>query len=590
MRRNLQELTALLLAVFTALLPLKCGTLILPGVPNSWPDGLIGWLVTAPPPAFFVLVSGGLLALALAAYGMAEWRWRRPECLILAGWLLLVPVGALGLIQAGGLEPGVVELSYFAGLSAYAGSVYLLLARRGPEWRMTLLNAAAAGVLLTAAVGVYQYFFGFDELRQYVLEQEKLYGVDFSAEFKARIWDVRTYATFTFASALAGCLLLTAPLTVALLWRWGRRFEPVRLSQWLFAALGGLMLFGVFLSTKGRGAFLAAVLAAAGLAVLRLKSRKLRLAAVLLGLAVIAGGACYIHWAGRGFGSMTERVGYIITSAQMIHDQPWCGEGWGDFVHRHARMKFLGNEELAKDPHNIVASFAGQVGIPGLLYILSLLGLPLFWAWRRVRVSREAWRWALFGGLAAFYLHAMMDLDLQVPGLMALMILAQFALIDFVPETNPATGPGRRRLAGVVLSGIAAAALLAGIHWTRADWRLERLLDAAGQTVGAVGRPTANPAAVRKLVDEAAAVAPYSMAVYLAGGNYMLAVGNLTAAEQYFLAAQRRSPEYWLLFSRLADVYERRGDADKAVGYRKEAERRFPLNQAIKERKDRAKK
>ena len=57
MREKLQKLSLALTAVLTFLLPLKCGNMILPGVPQSWPDGPVGWVVTAPPAAFFVLTS-----------------------------------------------------------------------------------------------------------------------------------------------------------------------------------------------------------------------------------------------------------------------------------------------------------------------------------------------------------------------------------------------------------------------------------------------------------------------------------------------------------------------------------------------------
>lgn len=576
MRENLRKISIALTALLTFLLPLKCGNMILPGVPQSWPDGAVGWIVTAPPAAFFVLTSAFLLLLALAAFGAPKFSGRSAGAALLALWWLLPAVSLLGWIRASNLEYGVVMLGYFLGLSAYAGTVAVILTHRGSRAGSLLLSAACAGVLVTALVGVHQYFFGFDDLREFVLEQEKKSGMKFSDDFKARIWDKRTYATFTFASALAGCLLLLGPAAVLRLHQWGDRLEPRQLSRRLLAGLGAVLLTGIFLSTKGRGAFLAGLVTLALAGLCRVKGVRGKLAVLALLLAAVAAGAWYIHHAGRGFGSMTERVGYWITSADMIREAPLTGSGWGDFMHHHAKVKFLGNTELARDPHNLVASFAASMGVPGLLFALLLLGLPL-WAARRVPGSGSPEKKLLLAGLTAFSLHTCMDLDLLVPGLMALMILVQFLLV--LPETPTAesvSGAARKLLAawGVAVALTAAAG---AVYRSLAEEAQETLLQESGQAVGELPVPTASPARVRQLVERAAKIAPYAAEPYMAGGNYMMKSGTPAEAEHYYRKALALSPEYYLIYLRLSEVAALRGDAAKAETLRGEARKRFPL-------------
>ena len=336
------------------------------------------------------------------------------------------------------------------------------------------------------------------------------------------------------------------------------------------------MLLGVFLSTKGRGAFLAGLIALGGWSFLQLRRRRWKLLAVGAVLLAAAAGGAYIHYAGRGFGSMTERVGYWITSASMTAEEPLTGSGWGDFTHHHARGKFMGNTELARDPHNMIASFAAAAGVPGLLYSLLLLGLPLVTAARRFRATDLEGK-LLAGGLFAFSLHTLMDLDMQVPGLMALMILTQFLVVTGRTAAEAPAGRSARWAGAVSGVLIALLALTGGLRWNRAEMALDALLNASGQAVGNINTAPAAPARVRQLVKEAAAAAPCSPGPYMAGGNYMLKIGDLRQAERDFLEAQKRAPEYWLIFQRLSEVAARRGDAEQAEKLHREAVNRFPL-------------
>lgn len=163
---------------------------------------------------------------------------------------------------------------------------------------------------------------------------------------------------------------------------------------------------------------------------------------------VIAGGALYIHHRGRGFGSMEERVDYLRTSFRMVLEHPLTGHGWGGFFYRHMQLKSSDTDESAHDPHNLIASFATQAGIPAGLLAAAAFLYPLWLLGKRVRrLRREPGRsrdWfpeMAFWGEIAFLLHALMDVDLAIPANMAaagMVVVA--ALTEPVPGLPPAPG------------------------------------------------------------------------------------------------------------------------------------------------------
>ncbi len=222
LRRKLQTLAGIVLLAAAVLAPLKFSSMLLPGVPHGAPGSVMDVVITALTPALFPAFAAILLALTIAGYGFPrDLNWRTPSGrMILIFWAL--PLTALlGFINPDGLESGVIELEYLLGVSSFATALAIILNVRGGEFKKKLLNAVAAGTLLTALAGVHQYFFGFDELRNFIETQEQLYGVKIPPELKARAYDVRVYATFTFASALAAFLLLTGGNAVLRAWAWG---------------------------------------------------------------------------------------------------------------------------------------------------------------------------------------------------------------------------------------------------------------------------------------------------------------------------------------------------------------------------------
>ena len=377
------------------------------------------------------------------------------------------------------------------------------------------------------------------------------------------------------------------PLTVVMADRWARRFEPVKPSRIIFCGVAGAMVSGTFLLARSRGSYLALVMAAA-LLVLALPMRRLyRMILILLAVLIVAGGAVYIKAAGRGFASMEERVSYLNTSARMLAEKPLAGYGWGGFFYRHMQLKTTDSDESAHDPHNLVASFAAQTGVAGLAVVLAAILYPMFLIGRRVLGRKpEEGEWplfALFWGEVAFFLHAMMEINLQIPATMAVAGagLVSALITEERPETSPVPAV---RLGGAALPVLAAlAALWLNFRWIDAELKFDRLLSYARPMSAEDQKRPPHFTAVARLLRENDAAKPYSPFPWEAAGDYYLRFGDVPAAEHCYREALKRSECRPAIYRRLFEIEYARGDREAARKSLKRMYELFPTNPRYRE-------
>ena len=250
----------------------------------------------------------------------------------------------------------------------------------------------------------------------------------------------------------------------------------------------------------------------------------------------------------------------------------WC---WGDFTYHHALNKGFGNQELAKDPHNIVAAFASQTGILGGSLIMGLLIFALIIAIKRFKRSADWEDLALSTGLTAYTLHMLMDLDWQVPALMAVYSLLTFAAVRTEESPPQLQTAASSRLLPVFMLLLALLAAVGGIHWSIADQTHSNFLKAAGQEAG-----VPNFAGSRFAVDQAARqalrFAPYSHSILNSLGNDRLRRYDLQGAEEYYLQALKIVPRSHAIHQSLSKVYDLQGNKEKAQKYQQRADELFP--------------
>lgn len=570
----------------TFLLPLKFGSLaVLPEATSFYPGDLFSWLIINWPAHSFGIFSGVALFAALVVFapGMRPLRTSGGATALL--WSFgLVLVSLIGWINAATIDYAVGETIHLAGIGAYVLAVRLWLRNR-PEERRWFCAALAAGACWLIYSGLSQYFVGFAETREFV-EKQIAEGIPISHVMVAKINDDRVFATFVSCNVLAGYLLLLLPVTLYAVWRFAGHFEPVRLSRILLCGLVFSGLVAVLLLTRSRAAFLAALLTAGAFAMTLPKRRIYRCIPVIVLALAIVGGAIYIHRAGRGFGSMAERVDYLRSSVKMIAEKPLAGHGWGGFFYRHMELKTTGTDESAHDPHNLVMAFASQTGVIGGAVALAAVLLPLFWLGRRIfrrggeetpEEGADGFARAVFWGECAFLLHAHMDVDLQIPASMA---AAGAMLVAALPEASAQMAArGRRRwllvAAGMLLAAVAA---MGNILWLRAEMAYDRLITLARpQSAQDRLRPVSD-AEVVKALREAVALRPGSPFPWEIAGDYFWSRRDGAMAEKCYREAARCTPDRPSLYRRFFDLEMARGNRAAAAKHLRRMLELFPSN------------
>jgi putative inorganic carbon (HCO3(-)) transporter len=227
-------------------------------------------------------------------------------------------------------------------------------------------------------------------------------------------------------NTMAALMVLLGPLALAsLLCRphpsSGRTWTPAR----ALAGVAGPAMALVLVLTKSRGGYIAGTLGA--LAVVWLSSRR-RLALVATVL-VIAGAACFIFAAaahtpdaatqGAADPSTWEfRQLVWRTAVWMIGDFPFTGVGMGAF-NRAARALYAFDEEQNPGAHNLYLQIAVDLGLPGLIAMLSVLGLTLWLAWiamqrftERGNAELRALAIGTLAGIAALMIHGLVDVTM----------------------------------------------------------------------------------------------------------------------------------------------------------------------------------
>ena len=546
----------------TALLPLKFGGLaVMPEAAAYFPDAWQAYLIVGWPTPVFGIAAAVSLLLNLAARGFRLPPCRTPAALLAALWsfgflLLALP----GFLRAPGFDFAMLMIPHLAGIGAYVLAAWIAFAE-GDAARGRWLGALTLGTLLAIAAGWEQYLWGFERARAFFREQEAL-GVVFPEAIRLRTFDDRVYGTFAGCNSLAGWLLLTLAPAALVLLRWGDRVEPVRWSKRLFLLLGIGGSAAILLLTRSRAAFLALALGAAAAIPFLPVKRIFRILLIAAIIAAAAGGAVYIRLRGRGFDSMAARADYLRTSLLLLADHPAAGCGWGGFYAGHMRLKRIASAEAAHDPHNLLMT-AAQAGPAMLLAMAAAFLVPLWLLarrWRRGEGDR-AETLAALAGLFLFFLHALMDIDALIPGLMA----AAAGLTLWALPTEPETKPAPRRRA-IPLVAFALFAGLTGYATLRGEMALDDLVTAVAER-----RPD-----IAIFRERANAWRPWSSYPWSIAADAMAARGDWIAADRWYAEAAELSPLRPDLCRRRAEARRRLGDWEAAAELEARARALFP--------------
>lgn len=424
------------------ILPLKFGGIVgLPEMPMTyWPE-IIGIIVGAWPVNIFPVVAAlTLIFTVLFAFPRKERKGYFSAGTLYAGlWMFLFLLAFPGMKNASTWDFVTSALPYFAGIGCFVLSMVLLLENDPSYWKKLSVTLGIS-FLFVLHCALNQYFFGFQEMEEFLAKQAEETGQELSLAFRRRFAEKRVTADFAAGNVFAGYLLLLFPMVTALLWKWGGRVTPPLLTRlFLTIPATGLFLFLLY-STRSRGCFLSLI---AGLFftlfALRPNKKFLLLLCSMAGAAFA--GFILLIASDRGPRSIIFRLDYFQGALRLMAENPFWGAGWGEFFHDFHRIKLHFNDESPHSPHNFLLSLGSQAGFLPFLTGILLLLIPLAVAFLLVREEagkREkgslpaalVMKTALLASLSCWTFHAMGEIDLEVPGSLGCYIIFSLLAIQ----------------------------------------------------------------------------------------------------------------------------------------------------------------
>jgi putative inorganic carbon (HCO3(-)) transporter len=341
-----------------------------------------------------------------AARGLKNGSWRKITRRTPADWAVLALLGCLLISWRVSAFPGLSDPQALRLLEGAA------LCYAAVNWASTFtrLRALASAVILSGAG----------------LALMAPFSVSWAGDKVALIPEA-IYQRFTVLVAdsvhpnvLAGNLAMLLPVGLGLLWFGGRRLAWFPRAWVSLATLG---MAAILLLTESRGAW-AALLAAA----LLLAALRWRWGWLLLPLAAAAGAALLIYLgpgrvldllASSGMvSSLDGRLEIWSRAIYMIQDFPFSGIGLGSFGVVADRMYpfFAYAPNTVEHAHNLFLQVAVDLGMPGLIAWLAIVGTVTLSAWqlyRRGQQVGDGWAAGLGAGIlgsqAALAVHGLFD-------------------------------------------------------------------------------------------------------------------------------------------------------------------------------------
>ena len=566
----MKKLPLYLFTVLLVLLPLKFGGLaVMPEAGGFYPENFSDWFFISWPPHSLGYFGGGMLILLLLAGNL---RLGKREAVIVLLWTFGTALAVLPGMIRGEKVIALGEISLLLG----AGSMIFcaaLLIREYPQWAAKFAAAIILGGVLTAFYGWHQHLFSLEEMRNFVAEQEAA-GIPLSEGMRLKLTDPRIYSTLASSNTLASLLMIMLIIGWYLSEKWSEAVTPPRAARNVFRIFFILLFISVLILTRSRSALFCPLLAG----MLALFSypgirRSWRLAGIIAGAVVVAGGLFFAVHFGRGVASMGERADYWRSCAILCMKYPLSGAGWGGFFRTHMRIKRSEVIESARDPHNVVASFASQCGIPAGMVMLAVLLVPLCMLWKK-RFAGDL-GCAVFWCGVIFTFHSLIDCDWQVPALIAMMGILYILAVSHLP--SPADFSIRYAKVLIVFAAVAAAAggIWSSHRYIAGDRALSMLLDR-------INPPTPEAAAalavypVDLLAEKAAALRPEAAVIPVSQGDWYFNCGALAKAEKCYARALILDPERPAVYARLAKIALLRGDDSEAEKLMLKAHELFP--------------
>jgi hypothetical protein len=328
-----------------------------------------------------------------------------------------------------------VSRDFFLQLFTYTLIFFLIaqIVSLKKEQQWIALSVVILGIL-TSLYGLYQYFWGFQDLLGKIGEMELSYPSPLKEDIIGRLKGGRVFSTFLLPSHFAAFLGMSIPLSAALILV---RKDWVR---YLFGLALGLQIFVLYL-TKSFSGWLSLILACGFFAFIylgyikRVRTRYLiaSFGGLVLVLALIFAGLSLTRPDNPFAASivnnpMVLRVLNWGTTIEMIRNNPWIGKGLQTFGFIYPSYQMSG-VNIVHHSHNTYLQLGVEMGIIGTVVFLWFV---CWWFWRTMRIFKETKdekirvlvSSLMIAGMA-FFIHNAFDFEFYLPS----VTLAGFAVL-----------------------------------------------------------------------------------------------------------------------------------------------------------------
>jgi hypothetical protein len=226
----------------------------------------------------------------------------------------------------------------------------------------------------------------------------------------------RVHGTLVYPNALAGLVLLTTPVLIAVLAQSRSRLRP---ALFLLASALLVLLAAASLWWSGsRSGWLIAVATFALFMSIHPRFQRVRLPA-LAGIVLLGFSLFLVRNSGyfrKGATSVSARLDYWEAAVQNALDHPIVGSGPGTFMRPYARLK-RPESEMARLTHNDYLQQFTDAGFPSGIAFSVWIGGALLLGWSRLRSSLDPIVWGVLLGTSAWFVQAFSEFGLYVPAL-----------------------------------------------------------------------------------------------------------------------------------------------------------------------------
>jgi hypothetical protein len=286
---------------------------------------------------------------------------------------------------------------------------------------------------------------------------------------------------------------------------------------------------------------------------------------------------------------MRVRFDYVGTSFQMFLNHPWLGTGWGDFFYDHMLLKQTLSKEAPHTAHNILMDFLSQTGFFGFSACLAAILYPLVKIGKKIyHTSRQSVftsidSYVIFG-LIAFFIHSLMDVNLQIPASMSMALVLMVAMT--IPDDNKTKtlNKNSNKILAILVTGLllvsGVVSAYGGFYLLRADYAYSRLSDLCSYWGKSKEQYfSISPDDVKRELEICVNLKPYSPFPWTMAANFMQSRGYLELAEEFYTKARELSPQGAFIYYRLFLLQKAQGRVDEAQKNLEIARKLFPNNE-----------